>query len=75
MKIEYAYLSPIEKLYWDAAEPKTGKVDMKKFIKAVRRDFADDGVGEIRKNMVVNSTRGLFAYSLGTDTWYELETF
>ncbi len=77
MKIEYAYLTALERHYWDSALPTTSKNDMKKFIKALRRDFpynSNIGVGDIRKNMVINTTKGLFAYSLGTDKWYELET-
>ncbi len=76
MKIEYK-LTPLEKQYWDSALPTTTRNDMKKFIKALRRDFtcySNIGVGDIRKNMVINTTKGLFAYSLGTDKWYELET-
>jgi hypothetical protein len=75
MKIEYCYLTKRERDYWDTAEHFTGKNNMKKFIKAMRREFAQYEIGDIRKNMVVNTMRGLFAYSLGTDTFYELKTF
>lgn len=74
MKIEYVYLTKLERDYWDKAEKFTGKNDMKKFIKAMRREYAQYQIGDIRKNMVINTDKGLFAYNLGTDHFVELNT-
>lgn len=67
-----------ERAYWAKAEKHTVKNDMKRFLKAVRREFDQDGIeySELWQNMVVELADGqYFPYSCDGDRFIRLDEF